>query len=74
MRDPARKRSIWAESGEFSIEPIGGAVKVEGEEVTEKRTLVDGETIEIGRGKYVFKSASVLSLKSARSVRSLGRD
>jgi hypothetical protein len=64
--------TIWAESGEFSIEPIGGAVKVEGEEVIEKRTLVDGETIEIGRGKYVFKSASVLSLKSARSVRSLG--
>ncbi|HLK90240.1 MAG TPA: FHA domain-containing protein [Polyangia bacterium] len=60
--------TIWAENGEFAVEPIGGAVKVEGEEVTEKRALVDGETLEIGRGSYVFKSASVLALKSGRSL------
>ena len=66
--------AISAENGEYSLESIGGPVKVEGESVDAPRTLVDGETIELGSGIYVFKAASVLNLGSARSVgRTAGR-
>ncbi|HZL20510.1 MAG TPA: FHA domain-containing protein [Polyangia bacterium] len=51
--------AISMENGEFSIEPVGGPVKVEGETVSARRALVDGETIELGGGIYVYKVASV---------------
>jgi|HubBroStandDraft_5_1064220.scaffolds.fasta_scaffold34127_2 hypothetical protein len=67
--------AIAAENGEFSIDPIGGPVKVEGEVVDARRTLVDGETIEIGSGIYVFKAASVVNLNATRTAgRGAGRD
>jgi hypothetical protein len=63
------------ENKEFSIEPIGGPVKVEGEPVGARRILVDGETIELGGGIYVYKVAGVLNLNAARGAgRSAGRD
>jgi hypothetical protein len=66
--------AISMENGEFSIEPVGGSVKVEGETVSGRRTLVDGETIELGGGIYVYKLAGVLNLNSARGAgRSPGR-
>jgi hypothetical protein len=67
--------AISMEGGEFSIEPVGGSVKVEGEAVSGRRILVDGETIELGGGIYVYKVAGVLNLSSARGAgRSPGRN
>jgi hypothetical protein len=43
--------------GEFVIAPLGGPVSVEARPVTGRHTLSDGETIEIGAGSFVFKSA-----------------
>jgi hypothetical protein len=60
--------AISLEEGEYLVEPVGGAVKVEGETVTERKALVDGETLELGAGLFVFKAASLLSLNSARSA------
>ncbi|HVZ87480.1 MAG TPA: FHA domain-containing protein [Polyangia bacterium] len=53
---------ISVEDGEYAIAPIGGPVKIEGQDVTGRQALVDGETIDLGGGIYVFKSASVRSL------------
>ena len=61
--------------GEYSVEPIGGPVRVEGETVSSRKPLVDGETLEIGGGFFVFKAASLLSLRSVRSSgRGVGRN
>jgi hypothetical protein len=65
LGDPAvapEHAEISLEDGEFSIVPRGGGVKVEGQEIRTRQTLVDGETIELGKGIYVFKSASVRNL------------
>jgi hypothetical protein len=65
---------ISIEDGEFSIAPLGGAVKIEGQSVGARQTLVDGETIDLGGGIYVFKSASVGKLAGLRADgRSLAR-
>jgi hypothetical protein len=55
--------------GEFVVAPLGGALSVEGKPVLGKRTLSDGETIELGGGLYVFKAARAgsLPLTEARS-------
>ena len=66
--DPAlapEHAEISLEDGEFSIVPLGGSIKVEGQDVQARQTLVDGETIELGKGIYVFKSASVRNLTGA---------
>jgi hypothetical protein len=60
--------AISMEGGEFSIEPVGGPVKVEGETVSARRTLVDGETIELGGGIYVYKVAGVFNLNAAQGT------
>ena len=60
--------AISLEGGEYSVEPVGGAVRLEGETVSDRKPLVDGETLEIGSGFFVFKAASLLSLNSARSI------
>jgi hypothetical protein len=66
--------AISLADGEYCVEPIGGPLKVEGETVTDRKALVDGETIEIGGGFFVFKAASLLGLSSARSIgRGVGR-
>jgi hypothetical protein len=69
--DPAlapEHAEISIEAGEFSIAPLGGAVKIEGQAVRERQALVDGETIDMGAGIYVFKSASIDNLASVRSA------
>jgi len=48
---------ILSAGGEFVIAPLGGNVSVEGRRLTGRRTLSDGETIELGAGVFVFKSA-----------------
>jgi hypothetical protein len=60
--------AISMENGEFSIEPVGGPVKVEGETVSAPRTLIDGETIELGGGIYVYKVAGVFNLNAAQGT------
>ena len=61
--------------GEYSVEPIGGPVRVEGETVSARKPLVDGETLEIGGGFFVFKAASLLNLRADRGVgRNVGRN
>jgi hypothetical protein len=67
--DPAlapEHAEIVAVDEEFAIAPLGGAVRVEGQPVTRRQTLVDGETIDLGGGMYVFKSASVGNLATVR--------
>jgi len=71
VADPAigsAHSAISHKEGEYFLEPIGGAVRVEGETVKGERLLVDGETLEMGGGFYVFKVASLLHLKAARSI------
>ena len=41
--------------GEFAIEPLAGSPKVEDVRVEGRRPLSDGDTVEIGQGRYVFK-------------------
>ncbi|MDB4980435.1 MAG: Inner rane component of cytoplasmic domain [Myxococcales bacterium] len=48
---------ITLTGGEFVIAPLGGAISVEGRPIARRHTLSDGETIEIGTGGFVFKSA-----------------
>jgi hypothetical protein len=69
--DPAlapEHAAISNEDGEFSIAPLGGGVKIEDKNVSERQALVDGETIELGSGIYVFKSASVDILARVRGA------
>ena len=57
---------VTLDGDEFSIAPLGGAVKVEQQPVAERQVLVDGEAIEIGSSLYVFKSARIGRAISAR--------
>ena len=57
---------ISLEAGEFAILPLGGTIKVEGKPVEHRQALVDGETLEIGTGLYVFKSATVGHVTASR--------
>jgi hypothetical protein len=62
----AEHAEIIAVDEEFAIAPISGAVRVEGNPIVRRQALVDGETIDLGAGMYVFKSASVGNLASVR--------
>jgi hypothetical protein len=77
LADPAvapEHAEISLEDGEFSIEPLSGGVKVEGQSVGQRHPLTDGETIDLGSGIYVFKTASVGNLANVRGTgRNLGR-
>jgi hypothetical protein len=46
------------QGGQFVIAPADGRVRVEGAEIAQPRALVDGEVIELGTGRYVFKSVT----------------
>ena len=48
-----------------SIAPLGGPVTVEGAAIDKRHALTDGETIGIGDGLFVFKSASAGNLSSS---------
>jgi hypothetical protein len=48
--------------GEFAIEPLGGLIKVENVAVQARHPLGDGDTIEIGESRYVFKCVTTGNL------------
>ena len=48
--------------GEFAIEPLGGATKVEDVPVAGRHPLGDGDTIEIGESRYIFKCVTTGNL------------
>jgi hypothetical protein len=50
--------AIEEAAGDFILTPLGGEVRIEGQEVRSRHRLVDGETIELGAGRFVFKSAA----------------
>ena len=58
----AEHAEISAARGEFTVTPREGAVTVEGNRVADRHTLSDGETIGMGNGLFVFKSASAGNL------------
>jgi hypothetical protein len=52
----SRHAIIVEQAGVFVIRPLDGHVRVEAEAVPTERGLVDGDTIELGAGAFVFKS------------------
>jgi hypothetical protein len=52
--------------GAFFIEPMQGLIKVETKPVTGKQPLGDGDTIELGQGRYVFKCVSAGHVSHSR--------
>jgi hypothetical protein len=50
--------AIAERRGAFYIEPMAGTIKVETRPVTGRQMLGDGDTIELGQGRYVFKCVS----------------
>jgi len=72
MEDPTlapEHAEVVAGDEEFTIAPLGGAVRIEGQPVVRRQTLVDGETIDLGAGMYVFKCASVGNLATVRGTK-----
>jgi hypothetical protein len=66
--DPAVAAShaeIAVSSGEFVIAPLEGTVSVEAKPVRGRRALADGDSIELGAGVFVFKSALSGSLPAS---------
>ncbi len=63
----AEHAEITLDGGEFAIAPLGGPVTVEGSAVDKRCPLTDGETIGIGDGLFIFKSASAGNLSSEPS-------
>ena len=68
----AEHAEVTLEGGEFAITPLGGPVTVEGAAVDKRRALTDGETIGIGDGLFIFKSASAGNLSSSEPDASRG--
>jgi hypothetical protein len=50
--------AISEAGGDFFVEPLEGPLKIEGEPVTARHPLGDGDTIEIGLSRYVWKCVS----------------
>ena len=48
--------------GEFAIEPLGGPIKIEDVPIEARHPLGDGDTVEIGQGRYVFKCVATGNL------------
>jgi predicted component of type VI protein secretion system len=57
-----RHAAISESHGEFAIEPIGGLVKIEDVPIETSHPLGDGDTIEIGQSRYVFKCVTTGNL------------
>ena len=52
----AQEHAVIAEShGQFTIEPLQGLVKVEAVAVTSRHPLHDGDTLEMGESRFVWK-------------------
>jgi hypothetical protein len=61
----ASHAEIAVSSGEFVIAPLEGTVSVEAKPVRGRRALADGDSIELGAGVFVFKSALSGSLPAS---------
>ena len=61
----AEHAEVALDGGEFSIAPMGGPVTLEGAAISKSSVLTDGETIGIGDGLFIFKSASAGNLSSS---------
>jgi predicted component of type VI protein secretion system len=58
--------AIGERRGAFYIEPMAGTIKVETKPVTGRQMLGDGDTIELGQGRYVFKCVSTGNVAQSR--------
>jgi len=58
--------AISERRGTFFIEPMQGTIKVETKAVTGKQPLGDGDTVELGQARYVFKCVSAGSVSHSR--------
>ena len=59
----AEQHAAISESrGEFAIEPLQGPVKIEDQAASSSRSLGDGDTIEIGQSRFVFKCVTAGNL------------
>jgi hypothetical protein len=63
----AEHAEVTFEGGEFAIAPLGGPVTVEGSAIDKSTPLTDGETVGIGDGLFIFKSASAGNLSTEPS-------
>jgi hypothetical protein len=59
--------AISERRGSFYIEPMQGTIKVETKPVSGRQPLGDGDTIEIGQSRYVFKCVSSGNVGQSRS-------
>ena len=59
--------AISEKRGAFYIEPMQGATKVETKPVNGRQPLGDGDTIEIGQSRYVFKCVTTGNVGQSRS-------
>jgi hypothetical protein len=60
----AEQHAVLGEThGEFAIEPLQGRVKVEDMPVPSRQPIGDGDTIEIGESRFVFKCVSTGNLR-----------
>ena len=59
--------AISERRGAFYIEPMQGTIKVETRPVTGRQPLGDGDTIEIGQSRYVFKCVTSGHVAQSRS-------
>lgn len=70
MDDPtvaASHAEFFIDRGEFVVAPLEGAIAVEGNQVVQRRSLTDGETVAIGGGLFVVKSARAGNLVSGKT-------
>ncbi|HSQ54977.1 MAG TPA: FHA domain-containing protein, partial [Gemmata sp.] len=58
---------ITERRGAFYIEPLQGDLRLETRQVSGKEPLGDGDTLELGQGRYVFKCVSVGPVSQSRS-------
>jgi hypothetical protein len=60
--------------GEFAIEPVGGPIKVEDVHIEARHPLGDGDTVEIGQNRYIFKCVTTGNLgKSTGGLKRMNR-
>ena len=60
--------------GEFAIEPLGGPIKIEDVPIEARHPMGDGDTVEIGQSRYVFKCVTTGNLgKSTGGIKRMGR-
>jgi hypothetical protein len=60
--------------GEFAIEPLGGPIRIEDVRIEKRHPLGDGDTVEIGQSRYVFKCVTTGNLgKSTGGLKRMHR-